>query len=127
MDEAGEIRILIIEDQPTHATLMRARLMDSDPSCRVEIAPTGESGIESVRKTRFALILLDYSLPDGDGLTFFDRIRAIDSSAHIVFVTAENSAAVAVQAMKRGASDYIVKDATYLENLVDRLKRAWVI
>ena len=127
MDEAGEIRILIIEDQPTHATLMRARLMDFDPSYKVEIALTGESGIESVRKTRFALILLDYSLPDGDGLTFFDRIRAIDKCVHIVFVTAENSAAVAVQAMKRGASDYIVKDATYLENLVDRLKRAWVI
>jgi len=127
VDEAGEFRILIIDDDPTHAALMRKRLMDSDPSYRVEIAPTGESGVESVRKTKFALILLDYSLPDGDGLTFFDRIRAIDSSVHIVFVTAENSAAIAVQAMKRGASDYIVKDATYLENLVDRLKRAWVI
>ena len=127
MHEAGEMRILIIEDQPTHATLMRARLMDFDPSYKVEIALTGESGIESVRKTRFALILLDYSLPDGDGLTFFDRIRAIDKCVHIVFVTAENSAAVAVQAMKRDAADYIVKDATYLENLVDRLKRAWVI
>jgi len=125
--KAGELRILIIEDQPTHATLMRARLMDSDPSYKVEIALTGESGVESVRKTRFALILLDYSLPDGDGLIFLDRIRAIDDCVHIVFVTAENSAAVAVQAMKRGASDYIVKDATYLENLVDRLKRAWVI
>jgi len=114
MGAKREIRILIVEDHPDHAAVMRKRLEASNRAYRVEVARTGQDGLEILKKRRFAIILLDYSLPDGDGLQWLDRLKKIDPDVPVVFVTAEESLTVAVEAMKRGAADYVVKHCDYV-------------
>ena len=126
MEETHRIRILIIEDDPTHATIMRKRLEEADPGYQVQVAYSGEEGVENLRKGKYALVLLDYNLPDGDGLSILDRLRAIDRGVPIILVTVEDSASVAVKAMKRGATDYIIKDKDY-HNFVQHLQRIWAL
>lgn len=117
MDERRDVQVLIVEDQPAHAALMRKQLEGSSLGCRTEVAETARQALALLRKKTFDLILLDYSLPDVDGLLVLDQVREIDRDVPVVFVTAEDSAAVAVQAMKRGASDYLVKHRDYAVTL----------
>jgi len=124
MGATREIRILIVEDHPDHAAVMRKRLEASNRAYRVEVAPTGRDGLEVLKKRRFAVILLDYSLPDGTGLKFLDQLNRIDPEVPILFVTAQDSLDIAVEAMKRGASDYLVKNCDYVKMLPLRVRSA---
>lgn len=116
------IRILIVEDNERHAALMDEQLLGmklADPPCAIQTvrARCGEDALERVRREELDIVLLDYGLPDYDGLELLQEIRAARHELPVVFVTSRASVKVAVEAMKNGASDYLVKDEQYLEVL----------
>ncbi len=76
---------------------------------RIEVARTGAEGLARVAASPPDIVLLDYHLPDRPGLEVFDAIRAKDARIPVVFVTLSTKADTAIEAMKRGAFDYLFK------------------
>jgi DNA-binding NtrC family response regulator len=115
-------RVLIVEDNARHAELMEEELrrMKLD-SLNVNVATArahcGADALAAIRREPIDIVLLDYGLPDYDGLDLLREIHAIRGDIPVVYVTSRTSVKVAVEAMKGGACDYLVKDEQYLEML----------
>jgi two-component system nitrogen regulation response regulator GlnG len=100
------------------------------PAHRVEIAPTGAEGLQRAAKTRPDVILLDLRLPDKSGLDVLKQLRQIDARIPVVLVTVVRSADSAIEAMREGAYDYLLKplDLQKLDHVIsEALKVASVM
>jgi two-component system nitrogen regulation response regulator GlnG len=125
--------VLLIDDDPVMIP-EQVRHAFPAPAFHVEIAPDGASGLAQVRREPPDVILLDIRLPDRSGLDVYAEIRAIDARIPVIFVTMAKTADTAIEAMKRGAFNYLYKPldleklhATVLEALdVDRRMRSRV-
>ncbi|MHA7900301.1 MAG: sigma-54-dependent transcriptional regulator [Henriciella sp.] len=103
-------RLLIVEDTPSLARTYQAHLRDEFE--QIEIADTGAKAIAAVETQAPDCILLDLKLPDADGLELLDRWTGAALNAPIIVITANGSMSVAVDAMRRGAVDFVVKPTT---------------
>lgn len=83
----------------------------------MEWVPTGREGFEKLEAGPVDLILLDYRLPDIDGIEFMRRLRARGYTTPVIFVTTAESVELAVEAMKLGAEDFVQKQEGYLDVL----------
>ncbi|WP_203074660.1 sigma-54-dependent transcriptional regulator [Falsiroseomonas ponticola] len=100
-------RVLIVEDTPTQAEVARALLRDLGHEIRV--AETGAAAVEQTLAWRPDAILMDIELPDFSGFEAMRRLRAAGIETAIIVVTAHGSVNHAVEAMREGAVDFIVK------------------
>ena len=98
--------ILAIEDDPSIRAALERGLTERGHS--VQTAATGISGLEAVLGERPDLVLLDLGLPDVDGLTVINMIRAA-SAVPIIVITAVDDDPTMVRALDSGADDYVVK------------------
>jgi two-component system repressor protein LuxO len=99
--------ILIVEDSPVHAALAQAMLRDL--GYRMVLAETAAAGLDAVRRDRPDVILLDLELPDGSGFGLMKQLREEGFDSAVIVVTANASIGTAVQAMREGATDFVVK------------------
>ena len=114
------IRVLLVEDDVDHRLLLTRKLEDSG----VDITAVGTASDALAVLDGFDIVLLDYRLPDMSGLEAMDAIHERGGPS-VVMVTAMGSESVAVGAMRAGAIDYVVKDASYLEAIPEVVERAW--
>jgi DNA-binding NtrC family response regulator len=98
--------LLLIDDHPG---LLPGQVSHVLPALRVEIANTGAEGLQRVADDRPDVILLDLRLPDQSGLDVLRQIRQIDARIPVVLVTVVRSADAAIEAMRQGAYDYLLK------------------
>ena len=114
-------KILIIDDELSQRELLCAVLEKDGYSCIS--TPDGNDSVDLVGKHSISLVLLDMRMPKLDGLETLDLIRKYFSQLPVVMVTAHGDVKTAVDAMKRGAVDFIEKpvDITRLRNLVNGL------
>jgi two-component system nitrogen regulation response regulator GlnG len=107
--------LLLIDDHPG---LLPDQVGDAfpAPAHRVEIAHTGTEGLKRVTDVRPDVILLDLRLPDQSGLDVLRQLRQIDARIPVVVVTVVRSADSAIEAMRQGAYDYLLKPLD-LQNL----------
>jgi two-component system, NtrC family, response regulator AtoC len=112
--------LLIIDDEPSILHAFRRGFRDS--GLNVHTAPTAEEGLRVVDESRPDVVILDVHLPDASGLETFERIRARDARIPVILVTGHGTADLAIQAMKRGAFDYLLKplDLPQMRELVAR-------
>ena len=108
MGRPEPIRILYIEDDPGLARLMQKKLGRAGYS--VDIASDGEQGIAKYHANSYDVVLVDQSLPVHDGLEVIRILGSNSSLPPTVMITGTGDERVAVEAMKLGARDYIVKD-----------------
>jgi two-component system cell cycle response regulator len=106
------IRLLIIEDDADQRDLMRETLDDHFGAGTVTAVGTSRAALEQNLVT-FDLILTDYNLPDANGMDVLDAIRA-RCHTPVIMVTGENVGHIAAEAIRRGATDYVVKVGDYL-------------
>jgi DNA-binding NtrC family response regulator len=113
--------ILIVEDEPTLAKNIRRYLENADYEARV--AATGEAAQKDLEAFKPDIVLLDYRLPDTDGLQLLDHIRALDRGIRVIMITGEGNVQLAVNAMKAGAYDYLAKPIVLkeLKLLLDKI------
>jgi signal transduction histidine kinase len=111
------VQILVVEDNARHAELIRDELELEVAGSEVMVAEGVEAARRAVENRSFDLVILDFRLQDGDGLEILREFREAGREEPIVFVTTTAAASVAVQAMKLGAADYVVKEEGYVSIL----------
>jgi signal transduction histidine kinase len=98
------LQLLLIEDDEVDREAVQ-RLLDS--AYLVHQAATGKQALEMLQTIRPDSILLDYHLPDSDGLELLERLARWQLP--VIILTVEENPAIIVEAMKQGAQDYLVK------------------
>ena len=114
--------VLIIDDEATFRDAL-ARLLSRD-GYSVETAPTCGDGLAAWTKIRPDIILLDFLLPDGNGLDTLVKIRQTDTETPVVMMTAFGSVESAVAAMRAGATDYVAKGADVITEIRLKVEQA---
>src|SRR3954451_404744 len=100
--------LLLIDDDPDQLPDQMRQVFPA-PAHRVEIAPTGSDGLERAGDGPPDVILLDLRLPDQSGLDVLKQLRQIDARIPVVLVTVVRSADSAIEAMRQGAYDSLLK------------------
>jgi DNA-binding NtrC family response regulator len=105
-------RLLIVDDDETDRRLYGWLLARQAPGAfEIEPARDGAAGIAALRAREFDCLLLDFSLPDVTGLEFLaEASRDGELPCAVVLITGHGNEAIAVEAMKLGVQDYLVKD-----------------
>jgi two-component system response regulator AtoC len=114
-------RIVIVEDEYLLGKTIAQALTKHGHEART--ATTGEEGLALVQTFQPALVLLDMKLPRMSGLEFLAQAKRLDSDLDVISITAFGSIEESVQAMKRGAADYVLKpiDLEELKGLVGEI------
>jgi signal transduction histidine kinase len=139
--EKTKIHILLVEDSPTDAMLLRQVLLRANPGewqithverlseaidisqeNTREISPDAEN--QSFRQQRFDVVLLDLHLPDSIGLDTVKEYRAAIPDISVVVLTGLDDEHLALQAMTEGAQDYLVKDDITIQRLLRSIRYA---
>ena len=110
MSAPSLIHILLLEDDPTHAELAHRALVDAGMNFIITRVETREEFEGKLNDTIPDIILSDYSLPTFDGL---EALRIVQNAAldiPFIFVTGTMGEEVAIEALKTGATDYVLKD-----------------
>jgi len=104
---AHGLRALVADDEDSIRFVLREAL--EGVGFEVRTVDNGEAALEALAAGSFDLAFLDIRMPGESGLDLLDRLRTLGSSTAAVIITAQNTMANAVEAMKRGAFDYLVK------------------
>lgn len=114
-------KLLVIDDE--ESVRYSFRCVYQSESVEVLTAETAAEGWQQLQEHQPDVVLLDLQLPDRSGLELYQDIRTLDAKRPVIFVTAHGSADTAIEAMKQGAFDYLVKPVN-LETLTPVLERA---
>ena len=122
------IRVLLVEDDAVdRMACRRALARNPDYDFVLSEAESGREGLRLAHEQKPDCVLLDYHLPDLNGLEFLAALtdEAGDVAIPVMMLTGTDNAAIAVEAMKRGARDYLIKDMEhqYLELLPAIIQR----
>jgi diguanylate cyclase (GGDEF)-like protein/PAS domain S-box-containing protein len=112
--------LLLVEDDPDHAFLVQRGFGQHAPDLRVEHLTTAMAAARRLARGDVTCVVLDLSLPDARGMQALDVVREVDGGVPIVVLTGLDSDALGVQALQRGAQDYLVKG----HHAADALARA---
>jgi DNA-binding response OmpR family regulator len=116
-------QILLVDDDPDIARLVQHILKSHGMKPAVQVT-SGRDALASL--SGVDIVLLDHQLPDTSGLDVLDAIRARPAPPAVVMVTAHGNESLAATALRRGADDYLAKDAALSEMLpqiVERVRR----
>lgn len=109
------LKIFITEDDVIFAKIISHHL-SLNPEYEVEIFPDGKSLLKNLYKNP-TLVSLDYNLPDMTGLEVLKQIREFNPDLPVVIVSGQQDVATAIELLKKGAYDYILKDQDTKERL----------
>src|SRR5689334_248298 len=107
--EVGRYRILHLEDSAIDAELVAAHLARSGLACTIRLVADRAVYAAALSDEAFDLILADYVLPGFDGLEALALARELAPNTPFIFVSGTLGEEEAVEAVKRGATDYVVK------------------
>jgi DNA-binding NtrC family response regulator len=110
------MNVLLVEDDNSHAELIQRSLSRAD-QVTVLRAPNAHRALSLLDNRPVHVVVLDYSLPDRDGLDVLKDIRTRHADLPVVFLTSADSAEICAKALKGGAFDYVVKKRNYLDVL----------
>src|SRR5258708_17581630 len=113
--------LLIVDDEKPTRDGLRAALEDRYD---VYVAEDAIAAMELLEREHFAVLLTDFRLPNEDGMKLIARAKSLSRPPICILMTAYGSEELAVDAMKRGADDYIAKGRLQIDELEMRIARA---
>src|SRR5438874_13505629 len=113
--------LLIVDDEKTTREGLRDALQDRFD---VYLAADAKTAMDLLEEERFDVLLTDFRLPTEDGMKLIARAKSLPKPPVCILMTAYGSEEVAVEAMKRGADDYIAKGRMQIDELEMRIGRA---
>jgi putative nucleotidyltransferase with HDIG domain len=114
-------RILVVDDEAHVRSMIGATL--EHLGYDVQLSISGREALEILERNSFDLVLTDIVMQDGNGIALLERIRAQQPNLPVVMVTAIHDISVAIDSMRRGAYDYLLKPFER-EHLVSTVQRA---
>ncbi len=117
---SGAVNILVVDDELKMRRVLQIALEEEGYS--VAEAKNGEEAIKKISEAAFHLVIADMKMPVMDGMELLRRIRELDEKLPVIIMTAYGTVATAVEAMKQGAYDYILKpfDVEEMKLIVSR-------
>jgi len=113
--------ILVVDDEPS----MRVALSESVKSCgyKVETSESGTDALEKFQEGKFDVVITDMRMPGMGGMEVLRGIKKVSSGTPVIIITAYGTVNTAVEAMKEGAADFIMKpfSVDHLESLVKKV------
>ncbi|HEV2492509.1 MAG TPA: HD domain-containing phosphohydrolase [Terriglobia bacterium] len=117
-------RVLIVDDEPGVCDLLSEVLYRAGFQCLGCL--NGEEGLEAIDREKFDVVITDLRMPGISGLSMLERARQEHPETAFLVVTVDDDVHTGVEAMKQGATDYLVKPL-HLESVVSSVKRAMQI
>jgi two-component system response regulator PilR (NtrC family) len=108
-------KILVVDDERSIRELLEIVLKKEGFS--VTVAPNAIEGLERSKTIEFDLVVSDINMPDMSGIDLLRELRSNNFTGHFILLTAFASAETAIQALKMGAFDYIIKSENFIEEL----------
>ncbi|OIO33951.1 MAG: hypothetical protein AUJ70_02080 [Candidatus Omnitrophica bacterium CG1_02_40_15] len=118
------LKILLIEDNPDHIEITKRILRKASEDYQLDVAMDSREGLKMIFEGSYDAVLCDYRLPDSTALDVLKEINNKNKKVPFIVVTALGNEKVAVDMMKEGAYDYIVKDVLYSDTLDMIIKKA---
>ncbi len=109
------VKIFVVEDDPMYARILEYHL-NQNPDYDVRVFTDGKSCLEKLYENP-SIITLDYSLPDISGLEVLKKVQQYDPEIPVIIISGQEDVSTAVNLLKEGAYDYLIKD----KNTKDRL------
>lgn len=122
MDEP--FNLLLVDDDSIDRMAVRRSLKGLGTQFTIEEAESGVGALAALQSAPFDCILLDYHLPDADGLAVLQSIRAANNAIPVIMLTGQGDEELAVELMKAGAADYIPKGRLSPEHLTKSVRSA---
>jgi len=119
--EAGEVRLLIVDDETELLESLGATLRRR--GMRVATAASAAQALERLNDRLFDVVVLDVKMPGMDGIELLGRIKAAQPAAEVILLTGHPTAATGVQGIRGGAFDYLTKPYD-TEELAGRIREA---
>lgn len=116
------MKIFVVEDDPAYTKFLQY-VLSLDPDFEIETFPTGKDFINALHK-RPQVVTLDYTLPDMPGEKVLKAIREFDPDISVIVVSAQEKIGTAVELLKSGAYDYIIKDEEAKDRILNSIKNA---
>ncbi len=120
--KSKEITILIVEDNDDDAEIL-TRYLNKHKEFSISRVSRGEEGLKRITENIFDIILLDYGLPDMTGIDFLKKMREAGVISSVLILTGRDDRNSAVESMKLGASDYLVKSDEEYKIIASTIKQ----
>ena len=117
-----KLRALVAEDEPADVELELRMLRETGLDATADVAQTAEEFAELVRKNSYDVILADYKLPGWTGIESVEILRREGLDIPVILVSGALGELTAVECIKQGAADYVLKD--HLARLPEAVRRA---
>lgn len=106
----GEFRVLVVDDEQLFARAISREIQRQGMAC--DVAYCAAEAMDRARTGCYSVILLDHKLPDDDGIRMIPALLARQMSATVIVMTAYEAISNAIQAIRQGAEDYLVKETS---------------
>jgi len=116
------VKILIVDDEKDFVEMFSLRLTRQGE--KVSTAYSGQEALDLLEKTPIDVVILDIRMPGMDGIETLKKIKAAHPLVEVIMLTGHGSTETAVEGLKEGAFDYLMKPADF-EDISKKLANAW--
>jgi DNA-binding NtrC family response regulator len=113
--------ILVVDDDKS-LNLMICKFLEKQGYKSIHPYYTGEELLENIRKYENPVVIQDFELPGINGVEVLQKVKIVNPRAEFIFLSGQSSIDVAVDSIKYGAFDYIIKDSFAKENVAAKIK-----
>lgn len=117
-----QFKIFVVEDDPWYGKILEYQL-SQNPDHQVTLYTTGKDCVKNLSQ-KPDLVTIDYSLPDIDGVGLLKAIKDYNNTIPVVVISGQEDVNTALTLLKKGASDYFIKDDSTIELLHNAVKNA---